>query len=85
MNPSVKYKDKIGERVWMYQRGIHSPREVLILGITKDSDDYSTDYYFEVLDDLNIKHLKNIIFETEESCQKYIDVITYNRTGMIEI
>ena len=85
MTPIEKYKHKIGQKVWTYFLGVNSPIEVLVLEIIKDSDLYSTDYYFRVLNESNIKLLTNIIFDTKENCQKYINVVTYNREGMIEI
>lgn len=85
MTPIVKYKDKIGQKAWIHVDGMNLPVEVKVLEIVKDSDDYSTVYYFKVLNELNIELLTNIIFVTKEYCQKYIDVITYDKLGMIEI
>ncbi len=85
MTPIEKFKYKIGQKVWIHVHGMSLPDEVKVLEIVKDSDIYSTDYYFKVLHELNIELLTNIIFDTKENCQKYINVITYNKLGMIEI
>ncbi len=85
MTPIEKFKYKIGKKVWIHVSGISLPVEVTVLDIIKDSDIYSTDYYFKVLNELNVELLTNIIFVTKEYCQKYINVITYDKLGMIEI
>lgn len=85
MTPIEKFKYKIGQKAWIHVSGISLPVEVTVLDIIKDSDIYSRDYYFKVLNELNVELLTNIIFVTKEYCQKYIDVITYNKLGMIEI